>query len=258
MSNGARHGIGVLVGLVVTPVVAFCLLYGVGRMTDFFRVPALEGRWPDRLIALAVLVVAAVLLGLVMGSRLSPVASLVPGVVFTAFGLLWLLMPEFAGERTGNMLPRSLDFGYGVVAPYGILLLLGVALLVASMSPSRWRVAGASPARSRYGMPPAPMGPGGAAPPPQYGAPPVPAGQYRPAPSPHAPGPAVPPPYSPPGASGPPQPPSDVRSPQPPPAPEPAPEPPRQGGGEQRQEAGEWTQMYGGDDLRRGQGGSGG
>ncbi|WP_395109370.1 hypothetical protein [Actinomadura sp. SCN-SB] len=250
MSNGARHGIGVLVGLVVTPVVAFCVFYGVSRVATLFRVLALEGRWSDRLIALAVLVIAAALLGLVMGSRLSPVASLVPGVVFTAFGLLWLLVPNFAGKHTGDMLPRSLDFGYGVVAPYGILLLLGVALLVASMSPSRWRVAGASPARSRYGMPPAPMGPGGAAPPP------VPAGQYQPAPSPYAPGPAVPPPSSPPGASGPPQPPSDAGSPQPPPpAPEPAPGPPRQGGGEQRQEAGEWTRMYGGDDLRPGQGG---
>jgi hypothetical protein len=228
MSSGARHGIGVVVGLIATPLIAGFLTYGVNRATVTVRVYAFDAPWSQRLIVAGALLVAAVALGLVAGSRLSPLASLIPGVAFTGLGLMWFLAPGFALRNTGrDFLTDDLFLGYTYLSPAGIWLLLGVALVTASLSPSRWRGAGASPAPSPYGMQAGPMGPGGA--PPQPYGPPV--GQYQPAPSPYAPGPASPHP------------------------PAPLPKRPVPEAAPQREQPGEWTQMYGGDEINSDKGG---
>ena len=96
MSNGARHGLGVVIGLVLTPIIAACLLYAESRLRvvmalGFARFRDYHGEhlW----IGAGVLLLVAILLGLLTGSRLSPVASLIPGVAFTIVGIIWFVSP---------------------------------------------------------------------------------------------------------------------------------------------------------------------
>ncbi|TDC58002.1 hypothetical protein E1281_02890 [Actinomadura sp. KC345] len=253
MSNGARHGLGVLVGVVVTPIIAACLMYGANKLGMSVRTFRFEGG--DRWLGAAVILVAAVLTGLLAGSRLSPVASLVPGVVYSLIGALWIVSPRWTFSNTGrDVLPSELDRGYLLLGPYGIFLLLGIALLVASVAPSRWKASSATGAGPRFGgtPPPAPMGP-----PPMHGAQP-PMGAHQPHQPPQAPpGPGQSPPWQgapqygqPPaqqGTANPPPPPSG------PPAAPAAPAPPADDrpessprGGSNDDNPGEWTQVYGG------------
>lgn len=241
MSNGARHGLGVLIGLVVTPVIALCLMYSSTKFTEYFRYFFTRGG-EDRWIGAAAVLAAAVLVGLAAGSRVSPLASLIPGAAYAGIGVLWLASPRFAFEHSGRgLLSRELYLGYTTLAPYGIFLLLGVALLVASLAPSRWKARTA--AGPRYGgPPPAPLGPppmpGGQAPMGAPQPPPAPgqspswqgAPQYGQAPAqPHGqrPGSNPPPPPAPPAEGS--------RS-----------EPPARGRPDDDEPPGEWTRMYGG------------
>ncbi|MEW2358554.1 hypothetical protein [Spirillospora sp. NPDC029432] len=271
MSGGARHGIGVVVGLVATPIIAVCLMYGTDRTVRSARL-LIELPWSQRLPGAAALLVAAVLIGFLMGSRLSPVASAVPGVVFSVIGLLWVAAPRFSSRHLPDLMPGDLARWFLVFSVYGGFLLVGVALLAASAPPSRWRsAAGAGRGQApRYA---GPMGPGGQGAPP-VGPPGGQPGQYAPQAHPQQPyGTPPPAPGAPPAADpNPPAQPYGTPPPAdqgpfgaPPAAPPAAPEPgaPRYGSGSdqpgqapaggsapKREQPGEWTQMYGGDDLR--------
>ncbi|MFI8552013.1 hypothetical protein [Spirillospora sp. NPDC077959] len=241
----------------MTPVIAVCLMYGTSELGRYARTLAFEGsgRW----VGAAVLLVAAVLLGLVAGSRVSPVASLIPGAVYAAIGLLWVASPRWAFENFDrDLFPGDLWLGYTLLAPYGIFLVIGVGLLVASLAPSRWKSRTAAGAAPRFGgPPPAPMGP-----PPMHGAqapmgahhtpqgPPAP-GQNPPwqggppqGGAPHGGAPQYGQPSAQPGASNPPPLPAA------PPAPAPAPADdgpkPSSRSDSDDDNPGEWTQMYGG------------
>jgi hypothetical protein len=240
MSNGARHGLGVVIGLVVTPVIALCLMYGTYRLGRYLQILRLEGS--NRWLAAALLILAAVLIGLVAGSRVSPIASLIPGGVYALTGALWILAPRWAFENTARQLPRELDYGYLLLGPYGFFLLLGVALLAASLSPARWKAHRPTGAAPRFGgPPPAPMGP-----PPMPGAQ-APMGAPQPPPA-----PGQSPPWH--GAPQYGQPPAQPASPNPPALPSAPPTPAAEerpkrsspGTGPDEDEPGEWTQMYGG------------
>jgi hypothetical protein len=249
MSNGARHGLGVVIGLVVTPIIALCLSYGATKYTEYFRYFVIRGG-SERWAATALVVVAAVLVGLVAGSRTSPLASLIPGFVYTVVGILWVVAPRWSVGHSGrDLLPRDIHIGYTVLAPYGVFLLLGVALLAASLPPSRWRASTRAGAVPRFtGPPPAPMGP-----PPMPGGP-APMGAPQPPPA-HGPSWQGAPQYGAPPAQ-PAAPPAQPAAPNPPPLPpaSPAAPPPAQ---EKKAEPsidsedddgpGEWTRMYGGD-----------
>ncbi|NDU77519.1 hypothetical protein GWI34_33595 [Actinomadura sp. DSM 109109] len=235
MSNGARHGLGLVIGLVVTPVIALCLMYGTTRFTEYFRYFFTRGG-EDRWLGAAVFLVAAVLVGLAAGSRVSPLASLVPGAVYTAIGLVWLASPRFAIEHSGrDLFGRRLYLGYTTLAPYGIFLLLGVALLVASLAPSRWKARTAAGAAPRFGPPPAPVGP-----PPMHGGQ-APMGAPQPPPAPgHGPSYGAQQQYGrQPAANPPPLPPAA-------PADEGRSERPAGNRPDDDEPPGEWTRMYGG------------
>ncbi|MGI8328730.1 hypothetical protein ACRYCC_02125 [Actinomadura scrupuli] len=137
MPNGLRHVLGLIAGLVLAPAVAVGLFYGTERMVRAFQVYFFHSgaQW----VPLAVLTAVGVTLGVLAGSRISPLASLVPGLLFAAVGGLWALTPTWMARHTARELPDSLDRGYQVVGPYGVMLVLGLLLLVASLPPSRWR-----------------------------------------------------------------------------------------------------------------------
>lgn len=214
MPNGARHILGAAIGLILTPVIAAGLMFGSERLLRGFQ--TFRFAESDYRIGALVLGGTAVLLGLLVGSRISPLASLIPGLTFSTIGVLWALTPQWIVERGNDLLPRTLERGYMVIAPYGVLLVLGVLLLVASLFPTRW-------------APRQPAGSGGSS----YEASPLPygqnpaAGQGQPGagqrPAPYVPGSPAPA-YSPPPASG--------------------HQLPRSGS-EHEGGAGGWTQMYG-------------
>lgn len=149
MSNGARHIIGFVVGLVATLVLAAGLVFGVDRMD---RHSARIMEHGDELTgygvtALLVFAAVAVLVGLLVATRISPVASLIPGIVFTAYGVLWTVQQDWVYRMVDKRDWLSDDIiGPALrVADYNLSLLLGLVLVAASAMPSRWRVLRAAP-----------------------------------------------------------------------------------------------------------------
>src|SRR5262245_26004736 len=137
MSNGARHGLGVLAGLILTPIIAAGLVYGTWRTlsgAQQFGITSNEYR-----IGLASLALTGVVAAIAVGSRLSPLGSLIPGLAFTGLGGLWAAAPQWASENTGGKLPDKLDAGYQSISGSGVLLMIGLLLLVASLFPARWQ-----------------------------------------------------------------------------------------------------------------------
>ncbi|GAA3698977.1 hypothetical protein GCM10022224_076160 [Nonomuraea antimicrobica] len=135
MSNGARHALGAVAGLLLPPLLAVALWYGVGELTLQAQ-QTFQISW----VALGVLAAAGIILAFLAGSRLSPVASLLGGLAFTGVGVL-----PFVELSTGlrllpdDLLPAFLRNGLMTLTYSGLQLMLGVALLVVSAIPSRWR-----------------------------------------------------------------------------------------------------------------------
>ncbi|WP_067967771.1 hypothetical protein [Nocardiopsis trehalosi] len=135
MSNVSRHLIGVLLGVAAVPVVGFGVVWAPAwpsvagyAVTDVPRVA-------DRAAELAALGVIALVIGLLAGSRLSPLASLLPGLALTALGVLGALGTPLA-------LAAALEppgGGDPWFARDPALLLVGGLLLVASLPVARWR-----------------------------------------------------------------------------------------------------------------------
>jgi hypothetical protein len=137
MSNGARHALGVVGGLLLPPLVAAGLWYGVGELR-LSAATQFRFSW----LGLAVIVAAGVGLAFLIGSRLSPVASLLGSLGFTALGLVPTIeMTTRLTISVSEWLPAPLGVGYESVTYTGAMLFVGVALLVVSMFPSRWRSA---------------------------------------------------------------------------------------------------------------------
>ncbi|MGP3965549.1 hypothetical protein ACTWPT_57340 [Nonomuraea sp. 3N208] len=134
MSNGARHVLGVVAGLLLPPLIAAGLWFGVGELR--YATAQFQLSWAG----VGALVGAGIVLAFLAGSRLSPVASLLGGLSFTALGVLPLL-EMMMGVRLlpQNLLPDLLETGYLTLGFTGLQLVLGVLLLLVSAFPSRWR-----------------------------------------------------------------------------------------------------------------------
>ncbi|KAB8193176.1 hypothetical protein FH608_023005 [Nonomuraea phyllanthi] len=121
-------------GLLLPPLVAAGLWFGVGEIA-LRSSAAFQISW----LGLASVAASAIVLALLAGSRLSPIASLLGGLAFTALGVVpWI---EMQGTRLlpDHLLPGAMETGFRTVSYSGVLAFLGVALLVASLFPSRWR-----------------------------------------------------------------------------------------------------------------------
>lgn len=154
MTNGVRHVLGIVAGLLLPPLIAAGLMYGVAELTmTMQRAYALS--W----LGLGLLVLSGIALAFLAGSRLSPVASLLGGLMFVLVGSLPLLeLMSRTRILPRGLLPTMLDNGYRNLSYQGILLVIGVLLLVVSAFPSRWRGMRFDPSTGPYGAayPPAP------------------------------------------------------------------------------------------------------
>ncbi|GAA2723211.1 hypothetical protein [Actinocorallia aurantiaca] len=134
MNNAARHVIGLVVGVLVLPALVLSLCYGIMEVSRSYREMASAS--PAGVVAV---VAAGALLGVVCGSRLSPLASLLPGLALLAYGVVWMIDPFVISRYALDAMPETLGFGLLTMEGTGMFLVLGAALLVASVPPSRWR-----------------------------------------------------------------------------------------------------------------------
>lgn len=117
MRNGVRHVLGAGAGLAATPLIAAGFLYSASQ----------DRNW----LATGALVAAMVLVGALCGSRISPLASLVPGLAFA--GTAIFARTPWAGQVRADYAQAYLD----LIDPWS--LPAGAVLLAASVFPARWR-----------------------------------------------------------------------------------------------------------------------
>ncbi|MEO3782391.1 hypothetical protein ABGB12_03610 [Actinocorallia sp. B10E7] len=172
MNNAARHVLGFGVGVLALPALVALLCYGIVEFAQVYR--EMGETSPLAFVAVGA---GGALLGLLCGSRLSPLASLFPGLVLFAYGVVWTFDPYVVSGYVTDVLPEGMRFGLLALESTGMLLVLGCALLVASAPPSRWRAMPKPPPVPYPQLPFATPGqPGAGSPPPADGpqAPPLP------------------------------------------------------------------------------------
>jgi hypothetical protein len=135
-----RHVIGLLFGVVLAPVIWFLAALGHFRFLDALqRFGDNPDRLPTELAFGAVLIVAAgAWLGVLLSSRLSPLAPAVTGLAWLAMGAVFVSDVE----RVTNVLPNGPSGQEGLFAlplEHGYVFLVGTALLSPLFSPARWR-----------------------------------------------------------------------------------------------------------------------
>jgi hypothetical protein len=146
MSNGARHTWGFFAGVVLTAALAALLFFGSFRLHHGLTQFDKQDKW----IGGGMLAGAAVVFALLVASRLSPVASLVGGLVLTAAGVVF-----FVSQTTTSNLINHLPYlvqreTVNGLEEDGLILFAGVGLLFASLFPSRWRSRDTDPIGYEY------------------------------------------------------------------------------------------------------------
>ncbi|MEV4184575.1 hypothetical protein AB0J28_24430 [Streptosporangium canum] len=137
-----RHFFGLLVGLVMTA----ALLFGGGWAVQEAGADAvaLSGESGPRIwIVLGVMAGIGLLFGLVVAGRVSPLATFVPSMVLLSWNVVYALDAKRAAGLIADAVslhPALAPAGRGA-APLlagGVYALLGVALFVPVLMPSRW------------------------------------------------------------------------------------------------------------------------
>ncbi|MEV5589486.1 hypothetical protein AB0L05_28330 [Nonomuraea pusilla] len=135
-----RHLGGLFIGLVVTAGV----LGGGGWAVRQLSGPA-GGPPPQQTLWVALGAMAAVglVVGLVMAGRVSPIAAFVPSLVLLAWTVVYALDTARAlsfvpSDPSLDPLVRDVGAGAATLLTTGVLALLGVALFIPVLMPSRW------------------------------------------------------------------------------------------------------------------------
>jgi hypothetical protein len=128
-----RHIFGVVMGILVAP----ALLWGSGW--GFVRAGELKAQSGANLfVALGAMAAAGLVLGALMVAQwASPLATLLPGLGLVAWTIVYAVNPG----RAGLELPFGDDVlrGMETLLVTGVYGLLGLALLIPTFTPSRWR-----------------------------------------------------------------------------------------------------------------------
>ncbi|MGW0807219.1 hypothetical protein [Nonomuraea sp. NPDC002799] len=137
MRNGVRHLIGAGVGVLAVPVIAAGVMYGSAERYEY----TLHGFVVDW-IGVAAYLGTALVIGALAGSRLSPLASLLPGLAFGGLVTASLVRMGLGGDHLlgFGVVPRQYFNDYLPFLHTWAPVIAGV-LLAASAFPSRWRQA---------------------------------------------------------------------------------------------------------------------
>ncbi|MFC4585978.1 hypothetical protein [Sphaerisporangium corydalis] len=140
-----RHFLGLLIGVVVTAV----LLAGAGWASQDAVRGLAGGATVDpindskALIGLGAMLLAGLVLGLVVAGRVSPLATFVPSMALLAWTVIYALDTNRAlglAPVDPAMNPMIVQAGRGMqdLLGRGIFAMLGIALFVPVLMPSRW------------------------------------------------------------------------------------------------------------------------
>nr|SBO95108.1 hypothetical protein BN4615_P4624 [Nonomuraea gerenzanensis] len=130
-----------LIGLVVTAAVL-----GGGGWAVQQAVANAAANPPDNQkmwIALGAMAAVGLVAGLVMAGRISPLATFVPSMVLLAWTVVYALdvnraLSFLPTEPSVNQIVRDAASGARTLLTTGVLALLGVALFIPVLMPSRW------------------------------------------------------------------------------------------------------------------------
>jgi hypothetical protein len=136
MSNGARHTWGFFAGVVLTAALAALLIFGTYRLQHGY---VAQFHKPDKWIGGGLLAGAAIVFAILAASRLSPLASLVGGIVLTAAGVLFFVSQKTTADLINRFPLKEQRVTLAGLEEEGFILFAGVGLLFASFFPSRWR-----------------------------------------------------------------------------------------------------------------------
>lgn len=144
MTNPVRHVLGVIFGVILTVFTWLALGWATTRIhTEYAQYFGLK-LTGTLILALLLIAVVAVGLGLATSARfMSPVAALIPGVIFFVLGLAMLLLPAQT-QFLSDIDPMGGGTATFSLSAQGIYALLGLMLIVSAIPPHRWR---AAPAR---------------------------------------------------------------------------------------------------------------
>jgi hypothetical protein len=136
MSNGARHTWGFFAGVVLTAALAGLVIFGSyrlqhGYLTQFHK--------QDKWIGGGLLLGAAVVFAILVASRLSPLGSLVGGLILTAAGVLFFISQKTTADLINRFPYKEQRVTLAGLEEEGFILFAGAGLLFASLFPSRWR-----------------------------------------------------------------------------------------------------------------------
>jgi hypothetical protein len=152
MSNGARHTWGFFAGVVLTAALAALLIFGTYRLQHGY---VAQFHKQDKWIGGGLLAGAAIVFAILAASRLSPLASLVGGIVLTAAGVLFFVSQKTTADLINRFPLKEQRVTLAGLEDEGFILFAGVGLLFASFFPSRWRARETDDSDSgyEYGLP---------------------------------------------------------------------------------------------------------
>jgi hypothetical protein len=152
MSNGARHTWGFFAGLVLTAALAALLIFGTYRLQHGY---VAQFHKQDKWIGGGLIAGAAVVFAILVGSRLSPLGSLIGGIALTAAGVLFFVSQKTTADLINWFPFKEQRVTLAGLEDEGFILFTGVGLLFASFFPSRWRRRGEDDASNgyEYGLP---------------------------------------------------------------------------------------------------------
>jgi hypothetical protein len=134
-----RHLVSLMFGLLLAPVIWFLAALGHYRLLAALpRNGQAAGSVTELALGALLIVAAGVWLGLLLGTRLSPVGPALAGLAWLGFGAAFILdVQTIAGLLPDG--PTGQDGLYTLPLEHGYAFLVGTALLVPLFSPARWR-----------------------------------------------------------------------------------------------------------------------
>ncbi|MEO3794626.1 hypothetical protein ABGB14_30815 [Nonomuraea sp. B10E15] len=136
-----RHLAGLLIGLVVTAAVLAGGGWAVQQAagSSVATAPDSQTLW----IALGSMAAVGLVVGLVVAGRVSPLATFLPSMVLLAWTVVYALdvnraLSFIPAEPSMHQLVREAGAGARTLLTTGVFALLGVALFIPVLMPSRW------------------------------------------------------------------------------------------------------------------------
>ncbi|GAA2402770.1 hypothetical protein GCM10010191_07900 [Actinomadura vinacea] len=136
-----RHAFGFLLGVLLTPALAYGAAWGYVQAGQSFDGAGQEITDSTRMYgAFALLAAVGLVTGVIIVARwASPLVSLVPALALLGLSVYFLIDPGRVLDLPAKVPPAGdLDFGLRMLLGSGIYAMMGFALLMPTWAPRRW------------------------------------------------------------------------------------------------------------------------